>query len=68
MRPEPQNDNQRAIAEAIDRKARIMAEELDRWDAQQIVSKMTAAAPNEWTAVDHEFFNLYLEWRSGVPI
>ena len=68
MRPEPQNDNQRAIAGAIDRKARIMTDELGRWDAQQIVSKMTAATPNEWTAVHHEFFNLYLDWRSGVPI
>ena len=65
--PEALTGTQRAIASRIDQKARAIAESRGRWDADEVRDEMAIATPHEWTEKDHEFYELYLEWRRGNP-
>jgi hypothetical protein len=58
----PINDNELAIAEKVDRKARAVRDGVGAWD-NQIIGEMRASMPFELTPSDEQFLENYVAWR-----
>lgn len=63
----PTNDNELAIAEKVDRKARAIRDGVGAWD-NQIIGEMRVSTPFEMTPSDEQFLENYVAWRRRNPI
>jgi hypothetical protein len=67
MKPTPQTAAQKKIADAIDSKARAIADGCGYWNPKEIREKMILAIPSDGEVNDDEFANRYTDWRSEHP-